>query len=80
MTSSAGESLNEAIRLSKDDSLRVKLSTAIDAKDAHANDIKYHKNCWLTNVTNVVRKATSPAESSNLISEISARIEFMAVT
>ena len=47
-TSSAGEFLNEAIRLSKDDSLRVKLSTAIDAKDAHAIDIKYHKSCWLT--------------------------------
>ena len=79
-TSSAGESLNEAIRLSKDDSLRVKLSTAIDAKDAHAIDIKYHKNCWLTNVTNFVRKATSPAESSDLIGEISARIELMAIT
>ena len=79
-TSSAGESLNEAIRLSKDDSLRVKLSTAIDAEDAHAIDIKYHKNCCLTNVTNFVRKATSPAESSDLIGEISARIELMAIT
>ena len=43
-TFSAGESLRAAVELSGNDKLRVKLSTAVDASDAHAIDIKYHKN------------------------------------
>lgn len=80
-TFSAGESLNEAINLSENDVLRVKLSTAVDATDAHAIDIKYHKNCWLRNVTNVIKKASfSENSSSDLVSEAAARIEFLAMT
>ena len=77
----AGESLNEAINQSENDVLRVKLSTAVDATDAHAIDIKYHKNCWLRNVTNVIKKASfSDNSSSDLVSEAAARIEFLATT
>ena len=80
-TFSAGESLNEAINLSENDVFRVKLSTAVDATDAHAIDIKYHKNCWLRNVTNVIKKAPfSENSSSDLVSEAAARIEFLAMT
>ena len=35
---------------------KTKLSTAIDANDATAIDIKYHKNYYLKNVTNVLRR------------------------
>lgn len=80
-TFSAGESLNEAINLSGNDILRVKLSTSVDATDAHAIDIKYHKNCWLRNVTNVVKKASlSDKSNSDLVCEAAARIEFLAMT
>ena len=80
-TFSAGESLNKAINQSENDVLRVKLSTAVDATDAHAIDIKYHKNCWLRNVTNVIKKASfSDNSSSDLVSEPAARIEFLATT
>ena len=80
-TFSAGESLNEAINLSGNNVLQVKLSTALDATDAHAIDIKYHKNCWLKNVTNVIKKApASDKSSSDLVSEAAARIEFLAMT
>ena len=80
-TFSAGESLNEAINQSENDVLRVKLSTAVDATNAHAIDIKYHKNCWLRNVTNVIKKASfSDNSSSDLVSEAAARIEFLATT
>ena len=58
------------INQSENDVLRVKLSTAVDATDAHAIDIKYHKNCWLRNVTNVIKKASfSDNSSSDLVSE-----------
>jgi len=52
----AGTSLREAIELSRNDKPRVKFSTAINATEAHAIDIKYHKNCWTKNVSNVLRK------------------------
>jgi len=42
-TMSAGQSLHDAIELSGNDKLRVKLSTAVNVTDAHAIDIKYHK-------------------------------------
>ncbi|KAJ7358932.1 hypothetical protein OS493_020773 [Desmophyllum pertusum] len=55
-TGPVGESLNEAIKVSGNDILRVKLSTAVDSNDAHAIDIQYHKKCWSSNVTNVLRR------------------------
>ena len=80
-TLSAGESLNNAIKLSGNDVLRVKLSTAVNSDDAHAIDLKYHKNCWLKNVTNVLRKASSSDECrSSLFNEAAARVEFLVLT
>lgn len=80
-TFSAGESLRTAIGLSKNDKLLVKLNTAISGDDAHSIDIKYHLKCWLNNVTNVLRKSVSAADSnSNLASEIAAKIEFLTMT
>ena len=55
-TSSAGSSLDNAVKQSKDPKLLVKLSTALDSTDAHAIDIKYHKSCWAKHVTGVLRK------------------------
>ena len=81
-TFSAGESLRAAVELSGNDKLRVKLSTAVDASDAHAIDIKYHKKCWVTNVTNVLRRPPSSAAESNtrVASEIAAKVEFLTTT
>ena len=78
----AGTSLNEAIALSRNDKLRVKFSTAITATDAHAIDLKYHKNCWTKNVSNVLRKplVSSSSLSSVLAGEIAAKIEFLTST
>jgi len=42
-TFDAGSSLKQAIEKSDDKELKVKLCTAIDAVDAHAIDIEYHK-------------------------------------
>ena len=80
-TVTAGESLNTAIDLSGSDILRGKLSTSVDPIDAHAIDIKYHKKCWLRNVTNVIRKAPLSEESgSDFVNQAAAKIEFLAAT
>ena len=55
-TMNAGTSLSEAIEPSRIDKLPVKFCTAINATDAHAIDIKYHKNCRTKNVSNVLGK------------------------
>ena len=63
-------------------SLRVKLSTAVDLKDAHAIDIKYHKKCWGNNVSTVLCRQsadTKPSEAS-IAAEIAAKIEFLTTT
>lgn len=73
----AGASLREAIELSRNEKLRVKFSTAINASDAHAIYIKYHKNCWFRNVLNVLRKPLASRSSSSILAgEIAAKIEF----
>ena len=62
-----------------DEKLLLKLSTAVDSKDGHAIDIKYHKNCWAKYAANVLRKPSAP--TSNLhASEIAAKIEFLTMT
>ena len=50
-----------------DEKLHVKLSTAVDSRDAHAIDIKYHKNCWTKHVTNVLRKHSTTSNSSKQV-------------
>ena len=70
--------VSESIELSRNDKLRVKFSTAINATDARAIDIKYHKNCWTKNVSNVLRKPlVSRSSSSVLAGEAAAKIEFV---
>ena len=54
-TENAGQALRDAVEKSGDDKLRVKLCSAIDPKDAHAIDIRYHKRCWTTHVHAVLR-------------------------
>ena len=74
-TKSASKSLHDAIEISGNDGLRVKLSTAVDLKDAHAIDIKYHKKCWVKNVSTVLRQPSTAATSSSasLTEEVSAK-------
>lgn len=81
-TKSAGKSLHDAIEITGNDKLRVKLSTAVDLKDAHAIDIKYHKKCWGNNISTVLRRQsadTTPSEAS-IAAEIAAKIEFLTTT
>ena len=62
--------------------LRVKLSTAVDTSDAHAIDIKYHKTCWATNVTNVLPKPQSYSvdSTSKMASEMAGKVKFLTMT
>ena len=82
LTENAGHSLNEAIEKNGDEKLKVKLSTAVDAHDAHAIDIRYHKRCWASNVTHVLCHMEKCPEYStvNTADEIAAKIEFLSMT
>ena len=55
-TLSDEESLRKAPTLSDNQKLAVKFNTAVAYNDAHSIDIKYHKNCWLNSVTNILYK------------------------
>ena len=81
-TNSAGKSLHEAIEISGNNELRVKLSSAVDLKDAHAIDFEYHKKCWGKNVSIVLRQPITAATSSSrsLTAEVAAKIEFLTTT
>ena len=79
-TFGAGESLRKAISLSHNDELTLKMNTALAANDAHSIDIKYHKNCWSKNVSNVLRKSSSSGETNSISAcEIAAKIEFLTM-
>jgi len=65
---------------SGNETLRVKLSTAIDPTEAHTIDVKYHKRCWALNVTNVLRVGKSPEDRTSLAAEVAAEIEFTNLT
>ena len=78
-TSSAGSSLDNAVKQSKDPKLLVKLSTALNSTDAHAIDIKYHKSCWAKHVTGVLRKTIKDDEERSR-SETAAKLEFLNLT
>ncbi|XP_068695961.1 uncharacterized protein [Montipora foliosa] len=74
-TFGAGKSLRKAIRLSPNEKLTVQMNTT------HSIDIKYHKNCWSKNVSNVLRKLSSSGETNSIsVSEIAAKIEFLTMT
>lgn len=80
-TFSAGNSLDTAVRKLQDEKLLVKLSTAVDTKDAHAIDIRYHKTCWANNVTNLLRRPNEerdvPQEHASITA---AKLEFITMT
>ncbi|KAL9964664.1 hypothetical protein ACROYT_G028339 [Oculina patagonica] len=81
--SSSVESLRAAIEKSGNDSLRLKLVTSLDMSDEQATKIRYHKTCWLNNVTNVLRQQQDPTTASNndsSTSENAAQTEFLAMT
>ena len=77
-TESAGQSIRAAIQVLGDARLLTKLSTAIDLNDAHAIDIKYHKNCYLNTVTNVLRRSESSSDQDS--GELAAEVEFLDIT
>jgi len=77
-TLSAGSSLDAAVKKEGDEKLHVKLSTVVDNKDAHAIDIKYHKNCWTNHFTNVLRKH-STTSNIHQATEVAAKIEFVTM-
>ena len=62
-TFNADEKLKSAVDASGSDTLKVKLSTAIDPKDARAIDVKYHLKCWVTNVDRVLSKGQKASTS-----------------
>ena len=75
-TTSAGNSLAAAVKRSSDPRLLVKLSTAVDNQNAHAIDIKYHRNCWAKHVTGVLRKSTINESIAEKTSEIAQKLNF----
>ena len=77
-TDEAGWHLHSAIEKSSNDKYRVKLSTAIDPKDAHAIDIQYHNKCWTTQVANVLRKKSLERSEHSAVDEVAADIEFIS--
>lgn len=77
-TTSAGKSIRAAVEVTGNEQLLTKLSTAVDANDAHAIDIKYHKNCYMRNVTNVLRQSKDSYHQDS--AEIAAKVEFLDIT
>ena len=50
------QSLRTAIENSGNDRLRVKLGTSVHTSNEQDSGIRYHKVCWVNNVTNVLCK------------------------
>jgi hypothetical protein len=59
----SGKKLRAAVAASDSDIFKVRLSTAIDPKDAHAIDVKYHLPCWVTNVDRVIYEGANVINS-----------------
>ena len=79
-TKGTGEHLKSAVELNNDDSLKVRLSTAIDPTDSHAKDVQYHNNCWNKYVCNVLRKPNANGPSkSDTDTEIASEIKFLSI-
>ena len=79
-THSAGKNLEAAIQQSGNERLYVKLCTSIDTEDAHAIDIRYHKRCWATHVTNIYHKGKElPYSKQFSADELGAQIEFVSL-
>lgn len=65
-TDSAGKSLRKAVMISSDPELRTRLATSISDDDAHAIDVKYHKECWRKNVFHVLRDEAHTRERTGI--------------
>ena len=70
--------LGKAVEKSQNEVFRVRISTAINPDDAHAIDVRYHDNCYVKHVTNVLRaESQSSSKSKTVESELAAEIEFL---
>ncbi|KAL8597167.1 hypothetical protein ACOMHN_050503 [Nucella lapillus] len=55
----AGKTLKNAVERSRNHALKTRLSTSISEEDAHAIDVRYHKDCWRTHVFHVLREPSA---------------------
>jgi len=55
----AGKTLKNAVERSRNPALKTRLSTSISEEDAHAIDVRYHKDCWRTHVFHVLREPSA---------------------
>ena len=87
-TDNAGSNLSKAVKLSQNETFRIRLNAAVNPTDAHAIDLMYLCKCWAMHVTNVLRKEkmiedgdeieSSIAHTASLIDFISALSEPLA--
>ena len=81
-TLNRGALLRAAVELSNNVALKVRLNSTVVDNDAHAIDVKYHKNCWRDNVDNVLNinhyhnTKTNKQDDNDRLAEIAADIEF----
>lgn len=75
-TTSARKSIKDAVDISGNERLWIKLSTAIDTKDVNTIVIRYHSKCYVNNVTSVLRQSWSTSNRNNT----AAKIEFIDIT
>ena len=54
-TGNAGNAFKQAIQITQDPVLMTRLNNALSPSDAHAIDVKYHKQCWTNHVFRVLR-------------------------
>ena len=77
--------MRKAVECGSNDKLKVQLSTALDAKDARAIDVKYHLPCWVQNVQRAsathmeISMASGANSSSETMETITADIEFLTL-
>lgn len=66
------------MQILRDAQLQTKLATAIDANDARAIDIKYHKNCYFNKVTNVLLQPQCKSSEDSAV--VAAGVEFLDIS
>ena len=70
--------LRKAAKKSKNKVIRVRISTVINPDDAHAIDVRYHNNCYVKHVNDVLRAGSKCSSKSKTVeSELAAEIEFL---
>ena len=79
-TDSAGSRLKEAVDLSSNEILKIRLSDCTDPGDPHAKDIAYHKQCWNVHVVNVLRPKHNTGEriEQNSVSSQATNAELLS--